>query len=185
MSESSDEGSSEKEVDSDSKDTPKLRKNPERETRSAAISVPEAESSSSEEEGEELADFQLSESYFCSKPYRSIRKMTTIFEMGHVTVEPLKPVEVPELDPQLVCLPLNMAVLSVFRKIGIDFRCHQIELTPGELFSMCIGLRYLSVRGHVKVVKGTKRCFQRIRTIMEEYCSRADRNAPRYIIPSF
>jgi hypothetical protein len=165
----------------------RLRKNPERKTRKPQVSVPSMESESSSGKEEKAMILLASEGYFYSRACRKgLRDSKSIFRIARMQVRPLDPIELPEIDdPQLIHLPFESAVLSVLRKIGLDFRSHNIELTPGEVFSMCIGLPYLSPDGELKVIEGTGDYLKRIQAAMDRTCAKADRQGLRFRIPDF
>jgi hypothetical protein len=75
-------------------------------------------------------------------------------------------------------------VLSMFRKLTIDFRIPDITLTIGEIFSMCIGARYLSVNGSVKTIGATAFAFQRVGAVVERGCIPSRRKG-HFVLPPF
>ena len=72
-------------------------------------------------------------------------------------------------------------VLLAFRKLEIQFNTSAIELTPGELFSMCIGMKYVSSQRKVREICAVPAYFQRVARVLEKYCVRADNE--RYTLP--
>lgn len=72
-------------------------------------------------------------------------------------------------------------VLHVFRRLTIQFNTPGIELTPAELFSLCIGLTYVSSTGTLREIRAMPGYFQRVSRVMEKYCIRADKD--RFTMP--
>lgn len=65
---------------------------------------------------------------------------------------------------------LKHTVLQVFRNLTIQYNTENIELSPGELLSLCIGIKYISADGKLKTIMSTPAYLQRIDIIMRKCC---------------
>lgn len=80
-----------------------------------------------------------------------------------------------DLDASERHMKLKHTVLQVFRNLTIQYNTESIELSPGELFSLCIGLKYLSSDGKRKTIMATPAYLQRISAIMQKHCIEQNR----------
>ena len=70
-------------------------------------------------------------------------------------------------------------VLLAFRKLEIQFNTPAIELTLGELFSLCIGMKYVSSQRKVREICAVPAYFQRVAGVREKYRANKERYALR------
>lgn len=80
-------------------------------------------------------------------------------------------------------LKFQSTVLAVFKTLIFDYRNPAISLTIGEIFSLCIGVKYIGANGLVKVVKGCQAHYQRVAEVVDKYCIPTSRNRHQYTLP--
>jgi hypothetical protein len=77
----------------------------------------------------------------------------------------------------------DRTVVSVFRKLTVDFRNPGIALTLGEIFSLCIGAQYRSARGGAKAIRPTPIYFQRLAAAVERHCLPVRGKSGQFCLP--
>jgi hypothetical protein len=82
-------------------------------------------------------------------------------------------------------LRFDGTVVAIFRKLVLDFNSPQIALTIGEVYSMCIGAKYLSVDGTVKTIRERPAHYQRVAAAVERNCVCTSRSGTRWALRPF